>query len=51
MNWEVWTMQSKRSFFNGTLFRKTLTRFWPLWAVPSFIGALFPMVALTQIIL
>ena len=50
MNWEVWTMQSKRSFFNGTLFRKTLTRFWPLWAVPSFIGALFPMVALTQLI-
>ena len=43
-------MQSKRSFFNGTLFRKTLTRFWPLWAVPSFIGALFPLVGLTQII-
>lgn len=26
-------MQSKTSFFNGTLFRKNLTRFWPLWAV------------------
>ena len=43
-------MQSKRSFFNRTLFRKNLTRFWPLWAVPSFIGALFPLVALTQIV-
>jgi len=43
-------MQSKRSFFNATLFRKNLTRFWPLWAVPSFIGALFPLVALTQIL-
>jgi len=32
------------------LFRKNLTRFWPLWAVPSFIGALFPLVALTQIV-
>ena len=42
-------MQSKRSFFNATLFRKNLTRFWPLWAVPSFIGALFPLAALTQI--
>ena len=31
MNWEVSTMQSKRSFFNRTLFRKNLTRFWPLW--------------------
>ena len=50
MNWEVWTMQSKRSFFNATLLRKTLTRFWPLWAVPSFIGALFPLVALTQLL-
>ena len=27
-------MQSKTSFFNGTLFRKNLTRFWPLWAWP-----------------
>jgi len=43
-------MQSKRSFFNATLLRKTLTRFWPLWAVPSFVGALFPLVALTQLL-
>jgi len=50
MNWEVWTMLSKRSFFNATLFRKNLTRFWPLWAAPSFIGALFPLAALTQLL-
>ena len=42
-------MLSKKSFFNRTLFRKNLTRFWPLWAMPSFIGALFPLAALTQL--
>ena len=36
-------MQSKTSCFNGTLFRKNLTRFWPLWGLASFIGALFPL--------
>lgn len=43
MNWEVRTMRSKISFFNGTLFRKNLTRFWPLWGGASFLGALFPL--------
>lgn len=33
MNWEVWTMRSVTSCFNPTLFRKNLSRFWPLWAV------------------
>ena len=33
MSWEVRTMQSKTSYFNATLFRKNLTRFWPLWTV------------------
>ena len=50
MNWEVRTMQSKTLCFNRTLFRKNLTRFWPLWAVPSFVGALFPLAMLTQLI-
>lgn len=36
-------MQSKTSFFNKTLFRKNLTRFWPLWGGASFLGALFPL--------
>ena len=43
-------MQSKTLCFNRTLFRKNLTRFWPLWAVPSFVGALFPLAMLTQLI-
>ena len=43
-------MQSKTLCFNRTLFRKNLTRFWPLWAVPTFVGALFPMAMLTQLI-
>lgn len=31
MSWEVPIMRSKTSFFNGTIFRKCLTRYWPLW--------------------
>lgn len=33
MSWEVPTMQSGRSFFNGTIYKKTLLRCWPLWAL------------------
>jgi len=33
MKWEVRTMRSGTSFFDLTLYRKTLARFWPLWAV------------------
>lgn len=41
-------MQSKTSFFNGTLFRKNLSRFWPLWAVYAVIWiVLLPMVQFT----
>ncbi|MDE7262723.1 MAG: ABC transporter permease [Oscillospiraceae bacterium] len=36
-------MQSKRSFFNSTLFRKHLSRFWPLWGGVSLVGAMFPL--------
>ena len=49
MNWEVRTMRSKTSFFNGTLFRKNLTRFWPLWGGASFLGSLFPLAMLLQL--
>lgn len=33
MKWEVRTMLSGTSFFDLTVYRKTFTRFWPLWAV------------------
>ena len=42
-------MQSRTSFFNITLFRKNLTRFWPLWGMASFAGALFPLALLLQL--
>ena len=42
-------MQSKTSFFNVTLFRKNLTRFWPLWGGASFLGSLFPLSLLLQL--
>lgn len=42
-------MQSKTSCFNGTLFRKNLTRFWPLWALAAFIGALYPLAILLNL--
>ena len=33
MKWEVRIMRSGTSFFDLTLYRKTVNRFWPLWAV------------------
>ena len=39
MNWEVRTMRSETSYFNSPLFRKNLTRFWPVWAVYGLILA------------
>ena len=33
MNWEVRTMRSTTSCFNPTLYRKTMSRFWPLWTL------------------
>ena len=33
MRWEVRTMASGTSCFNSALYRKTLTRFWPLWTL------------------
>lgn len=47
MSWEVPTMRSKTSYFNPTLFRKNLTRFWPLWGGASGLGALLPLYLLT----
>ena len=44
-------MQSKTSFskyFNATLLRRNLTRFWPLWGLASFAGSLFPLALLVQ---
>ncbi len=36
-------MQLKTSFFNPTLFRKNLSRSWPLWGGISAVGALIPL--------
>ena len=43
-------MQSRTSYFNATLFRRNLTRFWPLWGLASFIGALFPLAVLLDMV-
>lgn len=44
MSWEVRIMQSARSWFNVTLFRKNLTRFWPIWGLYLVIWLfLFPI--------
>ena len=32
MKWEVRTMRSGTSYFDFTVFKKTVARFWPLWA-------------------
>lgn len=33
MSWEVRTMRSGTSCFNGTLYKKAFLRFWPIWAL------------------
>ena len=43
-------MQSKTSFFNRTLFRKNLSRYWPLWGFASFVGVLAPAALLVRVI-
>lgn len=46
-------MRSKTScseYFNATLFRRNLSRFWPLWGMASFLASLAPLAMLTQII-
>lgn len=43
-------MRSKTSYFNPTLFKKNLARFWPLWGGASLIGALFPLYFLTVLL-
>ena len=43
-------MQLKTSYFNATLFRKNLSRFWPMWGMASFGGALFPLALFVQLL-
>ncbi len=43
-------MLSKRSSFNATLFRKNLTRFWPLWGGASLLGSLLPLYLLMTLL-
>ena len=50
MSWEVSSMPSKRSFFNRTLFRKNLSRFWPLWGGVSLVGSMAPLYILLALL-
>lgn len=43
-------MRSKTSYFNPTLFKKNLARFWPLWGGASALGALVPLALLMELI-
>ena len=43
-------MRSKTSYFNPTLFKKNLARFWPLWGGASLLGALLPLYFLIALI-
>ena len=50
MKWEVRTMRSGTSFFDLTLYRKTVNRFWPLWAVNLVIWLfILPLNGLVQL--
>lgn len=47
MSWEVRTMRSARSWCNLTLYKKNLTRFWPIWGLYLAIWLfLFPIALL-----
>ena len=49
MSWEVRTMRSATSYFNPTLYRKNLTRFWPIWGLYGVIWLLvLPVSLLTE---
>ena len=48
MNWEVRTMRSVTSWFNPTLYKKNITRFWPLWGLYLFCGLCVTAVLLLQ---
>ena len=50
MNWEVSSMQSKRSFFNLTLFKKNLSRSWPLWGGITAVACLVPLYILLALL-
>jgi len=50
MNWEVSSMPFKTSFFNPTLFRKNMSRSWPLWGGVTAVGAMFPLYMLLAVI-
>ena len=50
MSWEVSSMQSKRSFFNPVLFKKNLSRSWPLWGGVTAVGALVPLYLLLHLL-
>ena len=43
-------MLSKRSFFNPTLFKKNLSRSWPLWGGVAAVGCLVPLYMLLALI-
>lgn len=43
-------MPSKRSCFNRTLFRKNLSRTWPLWGLLSVVGAMMPLYFLVELL-
>ena len=42
-------MLSKTLFFNKTLFKKNMARFWPMWGMVSFIGILIPAALLLNL--
>ena len=44
------TWSCDRGLFSAGLFRKNLSRFWPLWGMASFLGLLMPLAVLFQFV-
>lgn len=43
-------MKSKISFFSPTIYRKNMSRFWPIWGITVFFSAMIPLGKLVSII-
>ena len=51
MSWEVMTMQLKSWCFNRALFRKNMTRFWPIWVLSTLIWLIaMPLMVVSEVL-
>ena len=50
MSWEVWTMKSRTSCSEMSLFRRCLQRYWPFWLGMAAVMVLFYVLPLANML-